>query len=97
MILQCVCGRVCSSRPGLTLHKKKCKSENSAAKPNLQPVIKSKEASALFSLALSIAVDADLALIDRNKSAGRRARHGLNRLRSMIIPLRKVILDKISG
>jgi len=105
-VIFCVCGKLCTSRPGLTLHIKRCKDAQKAIgegksyiKDNSDIIIPKAEYSGrvkLFSeLSESIAMDAHLALSEHNKSAGRRARTNMIAMRDLIIPMRKDILDMI--
>ncbi len=101
----CICGKLCTSKPGLTMHHKHCKEAQASFKKNgsgiqktniieselvYTPMVKE-----LVDLVRDLSIDAHYAITEKNKSAGRRARVGLNRLKHKITPLRKVILQKI--
>lgn len=101
----CVCGKLCTSKAGLTLHQRNCKpalsaitSGKSAVKesdiifPRVELIPEMRE---FFELAELVAYDSNSALVDGNKSAGRRARVGMIKMRNIMIPLRKKILKKI--
>lgn len=99
--LKCVCGKMCSSQPGLTLHQKNCE-EAVAAKESGQstiltedgkPVTFESAVQKIVDLVNEMAQDADRCLKEKNKSAGRRARKSLNELRKMCPELRKILLD----
>jgi hypothetical protein len=105
-VIFCVCGKLCTSRPGLTLHIKRCKDAQKAicegkpyVKDSTDIIIPKAEYSGkvkqFSDLAESIAMDAHLALSEQNKSAGRRARTNMITMRDLIIPMRKDILDMI--
>jgi hypothetical protein len=104
MIL-CICGRLCTSKPGLTLHQKNCKFAKEA-KQNGDPTVQKSsiigpeidyipEVQEIYILAKDACLDSHNAIANKNKSAGRRARVMLLELRSKIIPLRKHILQSI--
>lgn len=107
LCLFCTCGKLCTSKAGLTLHQVKCK-DAKAAKKEGKPVTRDTdiiiprddycaEIKEFIELADLIAYDSDMAMRNHNKSAGRRARNGLIKLRNMVTPLRKKIMDKIKG
>lgn len=107
-VIFCVCGKLCTSRPGLTLHVKRCRDAQKAIgegksyiKDNSDIIIPKAEYSGkvkqFSELSESIAMDAHLALSEHNKSAGRRARTNMITMRDLIIPMRKEILDMIKG
>ena len=98
----CVCGKLCTSKPGLTLHQRTCKAAQEAIAKGKSSIEHSgaevspkycKEAAALLDTINKLAIDTHLAIVDKNKSAGRRARVSLLKLRDMIIPLRIKILN----
>jgi hypothetical protein len=106
MIIVCVCGKVCTSKPGLVLHQKKCdkaKQAISKGKPTTSECdvqeahVYTKEVQELVNIMKDAAADASKALTTGNKSAGRRARNLLNDFKKKITPLRKLILKKING
>ena len=104
-IVVCVCGRVCTSAAGLTLHQLHC-DDASKAKSRGLPMTKEtdivenheycKEVQDLVNLVNNIAVDAQSALQNSNKSAGRRARTTLVNLKKISTPLRAKILDSMN-
>jgi hypothetical protein len=104
-VASCVCGKICTSKPGLTLHQHNCeqakehktKGGNGLRKLDVvEPEIAYiKDVQEVVDLMKSLAVDAHYAIIEGNKSAGRRARSSLNILKKRITPLRKKILTKI--
>jgi len=105
-IKYCICGKVCTSKPGLTLHQRYCKIAQNAIRNNKSSIIDTEieykiqytnQVSDFINLAEFVAYDTHLALKDKNKSAGRRARARLIILKKMITPLRKEILKKING
>ncbi|MCY3019663.1 MAG: hypothetical protein NTW87_11625 [Planctomycetota bacterium] len=100
-LAQCVCGRLCTSGPGLTLHQRRCGPAIEARaqeRPTNQPIILdqpdaySGQIKAFWELADLAAYDAERAIHDGNQSAARRARVRLNELRRRIPALRRVIL-----
>ena len=104
MILTCVCGKICTSRVGVSLHHKNCniarKSiENGEAgycMSNSGDGISTPELKELIGLAECVAIDGDMAINQGNKSAGRRARVNLLKIRDMIIPIMKRIHDRMT-
>jgi len=104
MIL-CICGRLCSSKPGLTLHQKCCKLAREAKQKGESTIQKSSivgpevnyipEVQEICDLFKNACLDAHNAIANKNKSAGRRARIMLLDLRSRIIPLRRHLLQII--
>ncbi len=106
-VASCICGKICTSKPGLTLHQRNCgqAKEHKAKGGNglreldvVEPDITYiKEVQEVVDLMKSLAVDAHYAIVEGNKSAGRRARTSLNILKKRITPLRKKILTKIKG
>ena len=101
----CICGKLCTSAVGLILHQRRCQDALNAVKAgkpvtresdiiiphdNLEPDLKE-----FLGLSEEIAFDAHLAYSEGNKSAGRRARTNLIKLRRMITPLRSKILGSI--
>lgn len=104
-IIYCICGKMCTSKPGITLHRRYCKEAKEAMLAGksplketdiIQPRIKYINMVDEFAkVAEAVAYDAHIALTEDNKSAGRRARTGFIQLRDMIIPIRKKILDKM--
>ena len=103
-LVQCVCGRLCSSRAGLTLHQRRCgpaiearAQERPTSQPILldQPDAYSGQVKAFWELADLAAFNAERAIHDGNKSAARRARVRLNELRRRIPALRRVILASV--
>ncbi len=104
-IIYCVCGKMCTSLPGLTLHQRSCPEVLDAKKENkpitketniIQPKIKYiGDIDEFVRLVEIVANDAHIALTENNRSAGRRARTGFIRIRDMITPIRKQILDKL--
>lgn len=101
----CVCGKVCTSKPGLTLHQRKCK-EAADAKAKGLPMNKDvdiiqpeaeyhPEVQELFEMVKTMSIDADRALREGNKSAGRRARIALTAIKKKVTPLRDQILKKM--
>jgi hypothetical protein len=106
MIIVCVCGKVCTSKPGLVLHQKKCdnvkqaiiKGKQTTSDCDVQEAhIYTKEVQELVNMMKDAAIDTSKALTTGNKSAGRRARNLLNDLKKKITPLRKLILKKTNG
>ena len=104
-VASCICGKICTSKPGLTLHQHNCeqakkhksKGVNGLCDLNIvEPDITYiREVQEVVDLMKSLAVDAHYAIIEGNKSAGRRARIALNILKKKVTPLRKKILLKI--
>lgn len=103
--LFCICGKLCTSKAGLTLHQVKCKQAKSALNSG-KPAIRETdiiiphgeyepEVKMFIDLAEEIAYDAHLALSSKNKSAGRRARTAMIKMRKNITPLRAKILESI--
>lgn len=101
----CVCGKLCTSKPGLTLHQRHCKKAQLAIKEG-EPTVKQtniiepemeyvKEVQELVDMVKDLAVDAHRAMTENNKSAGRRARIALTALKNKITPLRQTILEKM--
>ena len=101
----CICGKLCTSKPGFTLHQRNCERAKSAmennepttkqintAEPEMKFVTSVQE---LVDMVKDLAIDAHRSLTENNKSAGRRARIALTQLKSKITPLRKTILDKM--
>jgi hypothetical protein len=103
--IRCVCGKLCTSKPGLTLHQRNCAEAQAAIKASqpailasgiIEPEIKYlPEVQELSDLMKDLAVDAHQAITNRNKSAGRRARAALIQLKEKITPLRKLILQSM--
>ena len=102
---KCVCGKLCSSQPGLTLHQKSCEKAQEAkeaGQPNVNtedesgdPIRHHKEIQKFIAIVNEMAMDADRCLNEKNKSAGRRARKSLNEIRKLIKPLRVSILESM--
>lgn len=102
---RCLCGKLCTSSPGLTLHQKRCVVAQQASKSGkkstfdsgvLGPAIKYvDDVQKIVDLVESLARDAHQALTNHNRSAGRRARTLLLEVRGKITPLRKKILNVI--
>lgn len=105
--IRCICGKLCTSKPGLTLHQRNCGEAQEAIKAGqpatlasgvIEPEIKYiQEVQELSDLVKDLVVDAHQAIVDRNKSAGRRARASLIQLKERITPLRKQILKSMRG
>jgi hypothetical protein len=103
----CICGKLCTSKPGLTLHQRMCekalealKKSESTTMPSgiLEPEIQyDADIQVFLDKVKDISIDAHLAISVGNKSAGKRARTALIELRNSIIPLRKKILDRMHG
>ena len=103
-LAQCVCGQLCTSGPGLTLHQRRCgpaieaKAQGrSTSQPIIldQPDAYSGQVKAFWELADLVAYDAERAIHDGNQSAARRARVRLNELRKRIPALRRMILATV--
>lgn len=102
----CVCEKLCTSKPGLTLHQRYCNKVKEAISRGNDGIIRSgvmetepaymKDVQELVDLMKDLALDAHCALTEKNKSAGRRARSSLLQLKSKVTPLRKLILKKIT-
>ena len=101
---RCLCGKLCTSAPGLTLHQKCCLVAKQATKEGKKSTFDSgvvasvkyvDEVQKLVDLVEVLAEDANQALTHHNRSAGRRARTLLLKVRDRITPLRKKILDTI--
>jgi hypothetical protein len=100
--ITCVCGKICTSRPGLTLHQRNCEEVEKAkkvGKPIVQgiKIIKQEiefipEVKEIVDMVNSLAPDANRAILEHNKSAGRRARIVLTEVKNRITPLRRKIL-----
>lgn len=101
-VITCICGKICTSKPGITMHQKQCIPARVNIKKGLSAVVNNEhldvplcvEAKELFDLAEQTSLDLHYALLSGNKSAGRRARVGLNELRKLILPLKKLTLRK---
>ena len=101
----CICGKLCTSIQGLILHQRHCQQAKDAISDNKKTTQDSDiiephpkycdESQEFIDLADLIAFDSNKAISNNNKSAGRRARVNLLRLREMIIPLREKILTKM--
>ena len=105
MILVCACGKVCTSHPGITLHHKNCPTAKKLITDGKKGYkiprqessidnVSTPELRKLVEFAESVAVDGDMAICNGNKSAGRRARGDLLRIRDLIVPIRKRIHDR---
>ena len=102
---RCLCGKLCTSTPGLKLHQKKCTTAQQAIKGGKKSTFESgvmlpavryvEDVQKLVDLVESLSRDANQALINHNRSAGRRARTLLIDVRNKITPLRKKILKAI--
>ena len=102
----CICDKLCTSKAGLVLHQRKCTIAISANKKGEKSVKEDEEisfkneykkpAKNFLELAEEIAHDADQALRFGNKSAGRRSRTNMIKLREVILSLRKEVLQKIN-
>lgn len=104
MYVLCICGKLCTSKAGLTLHQRGCKLAIDALAAGTPTVVEShveshieyiQQVREMVDLVNELAFDADKALKSRNKSAGRRARINLLKLRDMIVPMREEILEKM--
>ena len=101
MEFKCVCGKGCSSQPGLTLHQKTCEDAIQAkqnGKPTVladddNPITFHESIAEIVGLVNEMAPDADRCLREKNKSAGKRARTALNMLRKKCTPLRQMLLQ----
>lgn len=102
---KCVCGKSCSSQPGLTLHQKSCEDAQKARESgqptllnsNNEPVSFHPDVQEIVNLVNEMAIDADRCLKEGNKSAGKRARSSLNTLRKRCPEMRKTILQAMHG
>ena len=100
----CCCGKLCTSRPGVTQHQKKCRRAQQAkqdGQPATLPLriewegqLLPQEVSAFLEIADRIAADAHAALAFGNKAAGRRARNALLEMRDCVPLLRRQLLEK---
>jgi hypothetical protein len=97
----CICGKYCTSKPGLTLHQFTCTAALAAkqcGQPTTRPLNTQTredyipEVEAFYKLTEAACRDAQKAIIMRNKSAGKRSRRSLLELRTAILLLRKKIL-----
>lgn len=101
----CVCGKVCTSKPGLTLHQRNCPEairaealgqstikETGIIEPEIELVPEVQE---IVNMVKDLAIDAHRAIVENNKSAGRRARIALTAVKNKITPLRQQILTKM--
>jgi hypothetical protein len=103
--LFCVCGKLCTSNVGLILHQRKCSEAKDALKAGKPTTRESDitiphddfepDLTGFIDLAEEVIFDAHLAYVDKNKSAGRRARTNLIKLRKLITPLRANILGAV--
>lgn len=102
----CVCRKLCTSKPGLTLHHRKCKVAQEDIRAGRDGILKTNiiesveyidQAKEFLNLAQEAAADIHFVLAEGNRSAGRRARVTLNCLRQKIVPLRRLILEKIKN
>lgn len=103
---RCICGRVCTTKAGFALHQKSCekvkeareKGESTSLDVDVVEQIDFVEpVKQLVDAVNELAEDAHKAITENNKSAGRRSRIALLKLKQMILPLRKQILDHIKG
>jgi len=93
----CKCGKVCTTKAGVVLHHKFCRYKSHVEEMIQQNVHGelSDELKELIDLAEYVAVDANDAFKNNNISAARRARVGLLKIRNMILPIRKSLLEKV--
>ena len=106
-IAVCVCGRICTSSAGLTLHQVNCPKVAECKRKKLpitqetniieHNVALCRDVQGFVDLVNEMSIDAHNALQGRSKSAGRRARSALLDIRKMITPLRSKILVKMKG
>lgn len=104
-VASCVCGKICTSKPGLTLHQRRCKQAQRAEREG-EPMVQdsdvvpgnteyAKPVQEMIDMVTEMAGDADRALRNGNKSAGRRARTILIAMKKKITPLRDQILAEM--
>jgi hypothetical protein len=103
-VIICVCGKVCTSKAGFTLHSRKCVYAKEAER-NGDSVVKDTDiveniefvsmVQDFVDKVQEMAVDANKALLYGNRSAGRRARMVLSVLKEKITPMRREILESM--
>lgn len=100
-VYMCQCGKICTSKAGYSLHGVRCKKYQANEEHKCIELTDNEEllpeAKKIFDLVQIMAFDATRAICNHNKSAGRRARLDLVRIRSLITPLRKKILDSMKN
>jgi hypothetical protein len=87
------CGTILTSKPGITLHLRRCKEGAKAIPAYIKPEECSDEQLRQFAELSEIVIDDGVKGLEGNIQAGRRARHALNEIRLIIPELRGHILD----
>lgn len=93
----CDCGKKCSSKAGITMHSMYCKSKNYktvVVEPAKVVETMHPELRELFLLTQNLFYDANEAMVNGNRAAGRRARVKLIKIKKLIPPIRKLILNR---
>ena len=103
-VFVCICGKICTSKAGFTLHTSKCPYAIEAKQSGQFPAIDTNIVENMtytrivqdfVDLVNKMAFDANKSLLTGNRSAGRRARMVLSELKEKITSLRREILTSM--